>query len=968
MKKNKKRIIIIAAVVAVIVIAVAGIIFFLKNRSSAVVDVYPMDLLNSSSWFENDSQLSGTITSDYVQEVYPDADQTVQKVYVKQGDTVKEGDKLLKYNVDEQELDVKLQQLQIKAAKLEIEKMEKELAELKETKTVGALDSSSSNLLNASLNLYSVGASALSSIAEETASTENKNTTEKSAAVKEDADDSVKLNHSVTDINQKHSGDGKTQDTEYSFLLVKEGDNRATIKGNVIKKFLDGKTYAVFKEYESQEAYNNKKDPLKTFRITSEQADVGLEEDKIYTLEEAEKLVVKKQLKESITSVNNASSGDGTKEHPYIFYLSDKAVIKGSVIQDLIEKKKYASFEQYSSEKALHNKEKAENSLELTPESEKSYVLDEIQAGTEYTLSDIITKLNAKLRKKITASDQYDSGDGSEGSHYIFLLNDGGTVKGSVILELIKNEYYAYFREYKSEDSYKSDKKNPEDQLEIRPELLSNGMIEDQEYTVDELRALLKEPSTTTVLKSSISDKEKDAFSGKGTVSDPYVYLLIQNGTIRGSVINDLMTNQQYACFYEYESEEVYQAGTDNNPVQITIRPGMIFKESLSSFAAYTITDLNNLIVTADKIEITPVKKKVKTGKTYTFKTKLTGKNKEALSVTWELKRNKSNNTTLNNGVLTVGADETAKTLRIIARAGDKKAVLTLTVVKSSSSSPSSSTSSGKTSGSSTSGGGDIGDSGDVGDSGDSYTAEELKEAISEKEDEIAEAKQDLNEAQINYKEAKKEVKAATVKATVSGKVTLAYTADAMPSDGSAAIIVRAEDGMYVKTSVSEMNLDTIQVGGTILCTSWENGEEYEAVVKEISDFPTSGSSYDGMSNPNSSYYPVVAYIADADGLSTGESVSISYSSQSMGTVSEDAIYLQKAYIRTEGKQSYVYKEGKNGKLTKQYIKTGETVYGQYIEVVSGVTMDDNLAFPYGKNVKEGAKVQLSDNEDDIIY
>ena len=220
----------------------------------------------------------------------------------------------------------------------------------------------------------------------------------------------------------------------------------------------------------------------------------------------------------------------------------------------------------------------------------------------------------------------------------------------------------------------------------------------------------------------------------------------------------------------------------------------------------------------------------------------------------------------------------------------------------------------------------------------------------------------------IKDKEAKKEVDAATVKAKVSGKVTLAYTADAMPTDGSAAIIVRAEDGMYVKTSVSEMDLDTIQVGGTIRCTSWETGEEYEAVVKDISDFPTSESSSEGMSNPNSSYYPIVAYIEDADGLSTGESVSISYSSQSMGTVSKDAIYLQKAYIRTEGRQSYVYKEGKNGRLTKQYIKTGETIYGQYVEVLSGITMDDNLAFPYGKNVKEGAKVQLSEDEDDIIY
>ena len=95
----------------------------------------------------------------------------------------------------------------------------------------------------------------------------------------------------------------------------------------------------------------------------------------------------------------------------------------------------------------------------------------------------------------------------------------------------------------------------------------------------------------------------------------------------------------------------------------------------------------------------------------------------------------------------------------------------------------------------------------------------------------------------------------------------------------------------------------------------------------------------------------------------------VSYSSQSMGTVSEEAIYLQKAYIRTddEGK-SYVYKEGEDGRLKKQYVKTGETLYGQYVEVLSGVTMDDNIAFPYGSSVKEGAKVELSENTDNIIY
>lgn len=174
---------------------------------------------------------------------------------------------------------------------------------------------------------------------------------------------------------------------------------------------------------------------------------------------------------------------------------------------------------------------------------------------------------------------------------------------------------------------------------------------------------------------------------------------------------------------------------------------------------------------------------------------------------------------------------------------------------------------------------------------------------------------------------------------------------------------------MYVNVDVSEMSLDTVKIGGTIYCTSMETYEQYEAEIIDISQYPASNSSYDGTSNPNSSYYPVVAYIAQADDLVTGETVEVSYSSQSMGTISDEAIYLQKAYIRTDDDdRSYVYKEGEDGRLEKQYVKTGVTLYGQYVEVVSGLTMDDNIAFPYGKDVKEGAKVELSENTDNIIY
>ena len=40
----------------------------------------------------------------------------------------------------------------------------------------------------------------------------------------------------------------------------------------------------------------------------------------------------------------------------------------------------------------------------------------------------------------------------------------------------------------------------------------------------------------------------------------------------------------------------------------------------------------------------------------------------------------------------------------------------------------------------------------------------------------------------------------------------------------------------------------------------------------------------------------------------------------------------------------------------------------RYIEIVSGVTEDDNIAFPYGKNLREGVKTKISEDDSEMIY
>ena len=47
---------------------------------------------------------------------------------------------------------------------------------------------------------------------------------------------------------------------------------------------------------------------------------------------------------------------------------------------------------------------------------------------------------------------------------------------------------------------------------------------------------------------------------------------------------------------------------------------------------------------------------------------------------------------------------------------------------------------------------------------------------------------------------------------------------------------------------------------------------------------------------------------------------------------------------------------------------TGKSLYGSYTEILSGITEEDLIAFPYGKNVKEGAPAEERDISELYAY
>ena len=75
----------------------------------------------------------------------------------------------------------------------------------------------------------------------------------------------------------------------------------------------------------------------------------------------------------------------------------------------------------------------------------------------------------------------------------------------------------------------------------------------------------------------------------------------------------------------------------------------------------------------------------------------------------------------------------------------------------------------------------------------------------------------------------------------------------------------------------------------------------------------------------------------------------------------DNSLYVDQAYIREENGQYYAYVV-KDGLLHKQVVSVGRRMHG-YMEILSGLTREDSVAFPYGKDVKDGAQVLTDEGE-----
>ena len=242
-------------------------------------------------------------------------------------------------------------------------------------------------------------------------------------------------------------------------------------------------------------------------------------------------------------------------------------------------------------------------------------------------------------------------------------------------------------------------------------------------------------------------------------------------------------------------------------------------------------------------------------------------------------------------------------------------------------------------------------------DYGSGYTAAQIAELRREQEQRIRDLNFDIKMAETNYRIMQTEVVDGNVYSQIDGEVVSVLSEEDARMQRQPILKVSGGGGFFIEGSISELEKDKLKIGQEVTVNDWNTGMTYTGTVTAVGDFPSPDNGWNGIGNPNASYYPFTAFVDESADLQAGSYASIQFSTA--GT--EHGVYLENPFIRSEQGNYYVYVQGKNGKLEKRYVSVGKSLWGSYKEILSGIGEEDLIAFPYGKNVKEGADTVESD-------
>lgn len=239
-----------------------------------------------------------------------------------------------------------------------------------------------------------------------------------------------------------------------------------------------------------------------------------------------------------------------------------------------------------------------------------------------------------------------------------------------------------------------------------------------------------------------------------------------------------------------------------------------------------------------------------------------------------------------------------------------------------------------------------------------SMTQLEINKAILEKAQAVKEQEVNLKVAKLKLDKKLAELGDGNVYAEFDGTVKAVRDPDAAYNNSEAVVELSGGGGYYVSGTLSEMDLGSVQVGDSVSISSWMTGAACEGTIVSIDDYPTSNGSNWGDGNRNVSYYPFKVFVTEDANLQPNDYVDIQYQKVSAQQQAGSSLYLQSMFIREDNGKSYVMARGEDGRLEQRWVQTGRDLWGSYTQIRGGLTIDDYVAFPYGRDVVEGAHTQ----------
>lgn len=239
-----------------------------------------------------------------------------------------------------------------------------------------------------------------------------------------------------------------------------------------------------------------------------------------------------------------------------------------------------------------------------------------------------------------------------------------------------------------------------------------------------------------------------------------------------------------------------------------------------------------------------------------------------------------------------------------------------------------------------------------------SMTQLDLNKAILEKAQAVKEQEVNLKVAKLKLDKKLAELGDGNVYAEFDGTVKTVRDPGEAYNNSEAVVELSGGGGYYVTGTLSEMDLGSVQVGDSVSISSWMTGAACEGTIVSIDDYPTSNGNNWGDGNSNVSYYPFKVFVTEDANLQPNDYVDIQYQKDTSAEESGSSLYLQSMFIRTDNGKSYVMARGEDGRLEQRWVQTGRDLWGSYTQIRGGLTIDDYVAFPYGRDVVEGAHTQ----------